>query len=97
MDQNNNSDKTMVYTRSAADTDAGANSVAIPKSSTCTSCVGPEVSLEPGTSTYSRIFNNKNRWETISRPPPILTALGSGSQGSSCKHENMGHGDWFDI
>ena len=64
MDQNNNSDKTMVYSRSWVDSAdfAGAWSVAIPKSSTCTSCVGAEVPLEIGHGTYSRIVDGRNRW-----------------------------------
>lgn len=63
VDQNNNGDKIMVYSRSGVSEDAGALSVAIPKSITCTNCVGSEVSLAPGQNTYSRVCcNNRNRW-----------------------------------
>jgi len=63
VDQNNSSNKTMVYTRTSASEFAGADFATIPNSKACTSCFGGENSLEPGTSTYSRICcNNRNRW-----------------------------------
>ena len=62
VDQNNNSDKSMVYSRSSTTEDAGADVIAIPRSSSCTACSSSEVSLAAGTSTYSRVANGRNRW-----------------------------------
>ena len=63
VDQNSAADKTMVYTRSSGTEFAGSNYVGIPNSGFCTLCfTGPETSLASGQDTYSRVFNNKNRW-----------------------------------
>src|SRR5207244_775041 len=49
VDQNANSDKTMVYTRSdGASTFPGAYFVGIPDSAACTLCVDPEVTMAAG-------------------------------------------------
>ena len=63
VDQNSAADKTMVYTRSSPTEFAGSKYVGIPNSGVCTLCFsGPETSLASGQDTYSRVFNNKNRW-----------------------------------
>jgi hypothetical protein len=66
VDQNLNSDKTMVYTRSdGSSTYAGAYYITIPNSSTCTLCTGNEVTMQAGSATYFDLGTppgTKNRW-----------------------------------
>ncbi len=64
VDQNVNSDKTMVYTRSdGSSTYPGAYYVGIPNSSTCTGCVDGEVAMAYGQANYSVIDGSgRNRW-----------------------------------
>jgi hypothetical protein len=66
VDQNLNSDKTMVYTRSdGSSTYAGAYYITIPNSSTCTLCTGNEVTMQAGYATYVQLDNSsprRNRW-----------------------------------
>src|SRR5205814_5106653 len=74
----NNADKTMVYSHSGVSLAdfAGAYSVAIPKSSTCTACVGSEVSLAIGENTYSRVVDGRNRWGDYFSVSPDPDGLG---------------------
>ena len=61
-DQHFATDKTMVYTRSSKTEFAGSNYL-VSNSGFCPLCFsGPETSLAPGQDTYSRVFNNRNRW-----------------------------------
>jgi hypothetical protein len=64
VDQNVNSDKTMVYTRSdGSSTYPGAYYVGIPNSSTCTGCTDGEVAMAYGQANYSVIDGSgRNRW-----------------------------------
>jgi hypothetical protein len=64
VDQNVNSDKTMVYTRSdGSSTYPGAYYRGIPNYSTCTSCLDGEVTMATGQANYSVIDNSgRNRW-----------------------------------
>lgn len=64
VDQNVNSDKTMVYTHSnATSTFAGAYYITIPNSGVCTSCVSGESTLQAGSSTYVNLDSTgRNRW-----------------------------------
>jgi len=76
VDQNNNSDKIMVYSRSSTTEDAGADTIAIPRSTTCTACSSPEVSLAAGASTYSRVAEGRNRWGDYSSAAADPDGLG---------------------
>lgn len=64
VDQNVNSDKTMVYTRSdGANTYPGAYYTGIPNSSTCTYCIDGEVTMAAGQANYAVIDSTgRNRW-----------------------------------
>lgn len=64
VDQNANSDKTMVYTRSdGSSTYPGAYYRGIPNYSTCTSCLDGEVTMATGQANYSVIDGSgRNRW-----------------------------------
>jgi len=63
VDQNFNADKIMVFSRSSSSVNAGADYAAIPNSGNCTLCIGNDVSLAAGASTYSRVCcGNRNRW-----------------------------------
>lgn len=63
VDQNVNSDKTMVYTRSSTSTYPGAYFVGIPNSGTCTLCVDSEATMATGQANYAVIDSqNRNRW-----------------------------------
>lgn len=64
VDQNINSDKTMVFSRSdGSSTYAGAYYVTIPNSNTCTLCAGPEVTMQAGSATYLNDDpSGRNRW-----------------------------------
>ncbi len=76
VDQNLNSDKTMVYSRSGAAEDPGTDLVAIPRSTTCTACASSEVSLAAGASTYSRVAEGRNRWGDYSSASADPDGLG---------------------
>ena len=64
VEQNSNSDKTMVYTRSdATSTFAGAYFRGIPNPNVCTNCLDPEGTLHAGQNTYINIDSSgRNRW-----------------------------------
>jgi len=64
VDQNANSDKTMVYTRSdSGSTYPGAYYRGIPSSTTCTSCLDGEGTMATGQANYSVIDGSgRNRW-----------------------------------
>lgn len=64
VDQNANSDKTMVYTRSdSGSTYPGAYYRGIPSSTTCTSCLDGEGTMAAGQANYSVIDGSgRNRW-----------------------------------
>jgi hypothetical protein len=64
VEQNSNADKMMVYTRSDGSvTHPGAYAAPIPRSSTCTVCIGNETTLQAGARTYLNTdAANLNRW-----------------------------------
>jgi hypothetical protein len=64
VDQNLNSDKTMVYTRSdGSSVYPGAYYITIPNSSICTYCAGGEVTMQAGSANYVVDDpNQNNRW-----------------------------------
>jgi hypothetical protein len=64
VDQNANSDKTMVYTRSDGSTVyPGAYYRGIPRSTSCTGCLGGEGTMASGQANYSVIDGSgRNRW-----------------------------------
>lgn len=64
VEQNGNGDKMMVYSRSdATSTYAGAYYTTIPRSTTCTFCVGSETLMHAGAGTYVNFdLSGRNRW-----------------------------------
>jgi hypothetical protein len=66
VDQNLNSDKTMVYSRSdGSSVYVGAYYITIPNSTTCTYCAGGETTMKAGAATYLQDDTNnppRNRW-----------------------------------
>ena len=64
VDQNVNSDKTMVYTRSdGSSTYPGAYFAGIPNSGTCTLCIDGEATMATGQANYAVIDSSgRNRW-----------------------------------
>ncbi len=64
VDVNSAGDKAMVFSRSSSSEFVSARYVTIPRTSTCVACIGPEIVLANGDSTYVRIDpnGNRNRW-----------------------------------
>jgi HYR domain-containing protein/FIMAH domain-containing protein len=64
VDVNAAGDKAMVFSRSSSSEFVSARFVTIPRTSTCVACIGPEIVLANGDSTYVQIDpnGNRNRW-----------------------------------
>jgi len=64
VDVNASGDKAMVFSRSSSSEFVSARFVTIPRTSTCVACIGPEIVLANGDSTYVQIDpnGNRNRW-----------------------------------
>ena len=76
VDQNVNSDKLMVYSRSSVNDYPGAYYTTIPNTGTCTFCTGGETTMQAGSANYSVIDSqNRNRWgdyQGASNDPDLL-------------------------
>jgi hypothetical protein len=106
VDQNVNSDKTMVYTRSdGSSTYPGAYYAGIPSSATCTLCIDGEVAMAYGQSNYSVIDGSgRNRWgdyQGASNDPDFLGIWVEGeyvsSSNSWAKEINSSYNSYFPI